>query len=89
MYTDLGWPISSPVSVFIDNKTCIKLVEAPQVSVKSRHIEQCHHYIRSLQQARTLLVVHVPAPQMRADLLTKILPRARFLRARADLFNVV
>ena len=80
----LGWPPLAPVLFHLDNKTAIKLVQAPQVSVKSRHIEQSHHYIRSEQAAGKILVVHVPAAQMRADILTKALPRAAFLSARAQ-----
>ena len=87
VYHDLGWPITSPVSVYIDNKTCIKLVEAMQVPVKSRHIEFMYHYIRKMQSDGRIKVVHVYAAQMRADILTKVLPRASFLRARACLFN--
>ena len=89
VYSDLGWPLLSPVPVYIDNKTCIQLVKAIQVPVKSRHIEQWYHYIRSLQESGKISVQHVYAPQMRADILTKVLPRASFLRARADFFNSV
>ena len=89
IYRDLGWPISAPVSVYIDCKSCIQLVVAIQVPVKSRHIEQWYHYIRTLYQAGKIGVIHVLAAAMRADILTKVLPRAQFLRARAFLFNTV
>ena len=83
----LGWPPLLPVVFHLDNKTAIKLVLAPQVSVKSRHIEQAHHYIRMEQVEGKIAVAYVPAAQMRADVLTKALTRAMFLPARAQYFN--
>ena len=66
--------------LILDNKTAISLIRAPQVSVKSRHIEQQHHYVR-------LLHANVLAALMRANFLSKVQPRARFLAERAMLFN--
>ena len=83
----LGWEAWTPVLFHLDCKTAIKLVQAPQVSVKSRHIEQAHHYIRKEHLLGKITVVHVPAAEMRADILTKRLPRAQYLRARACLLN--
>ena len=83
----LGWPFSTPTPFVVDNKTMIRLTEAPQVSAKMRHIEHRHHYIRHLHEHQFLSLQHVPAAQMRANLLTKILARSQFLRERAALFN--
>jgi hypothetical protein len=85
--TFLGWPPCGPVAFHLDNKTAIRLVVAPNVSNKSRHIEQAHHYIRQAQADGKLLAVYIPAAEMRADILTKALPRAQFLLARAQYFN--
>ena len=85
--TDLGWPPSAPIPLYVDNRTMISLVEAPQVSVKSRHIEQQYHYIRQLNADRFISLIHVPAAEMRANVMTKVLPRARFLKERDDLFQ--
>jgi hypothetical protein len=84
---DLGWPLLRPTVLILDNKTAISLIRAPQVSVKSRHIEQQHHYVRSLHANGTLAVEHVLAALMRANILSKVQPRARFLVERAMLFN--
>ena len=84
---ELGWLLSSPTTLILDNRTAISLIRAPQVSVKSRHIEQQHHYVRSLHANHTLVVDHVVAALMRANVLSKVLPRARFLAERAMLFN--
>ena len=84
---ELGWPLPCPTLLILDNRTAISLIRAPQVSVKSRHIEQQHHYVRSLHANHTLVVEHVVAALMRANVLSKVLPRARFLAERAMLFN--
>ena len=89
VFRDLGWPVLEPVSMYLDCRSCVQLVEAVQVSVKSRYIEQWYHYIRTLSQAGKIKVCHVFAAAMRADILTIVLPRAQFLRARAFLFNTV
>jgi len=83
----LGWPPLCPVPFHLDNRTAIKLIGAPQVSVKSRHIQQHYHLIRDAFEKQLISVVHVPAAAMRADILTKVLPRAAYLRARSSLFN--
>ena len=57
------------------------------MSVKSHHIKQTHHYIRLEQLDGRITVAYVPATQMRADILTKVLTRAMFLPARAQYFN--
>ena len=87
VFEDLGWPVVYPIAFYIDNRTCIKLVEAPQVSVKSRHILVQYHYIREFQERKIIRVEHVYACDMRADLLTKVLPKQQFLKARDQVFN--
>ena len=62
----------------------ISLVEAPQVSIKSRHIEQQYKYICQLNAEGRLTLIHVPAADMRNNLITKVLPRAQFLKERDD-----
>ena len=88
LFRDLGWSsAASTVMLRVDNCTMISLVRAPQVPVKSRHIEQQHHYIRLLHEQKITDLVHVPAPLMRANLLSKYLPPASFIRERDCMFQ--
>ena len=88
LFRDLGWSsAASTVMLRVDNCTMISLVRAPQVPVKSRHIEQQHHYIRLLHEQKIIDLVHVPAPLMRANLLSKYLPPASFIRERDCMFQ--
>ena len=84
---DLGWPQSGATSLFVDNKTAISLVRAPEVTRKSRHIVVKHHYIRQLHQRELIRMVHVKSTDMRANVLTKFLPRLQYHRERDLLFN--
>ena len=85
----LGWPPSHPTRLFVDSKTTVSLTQAPAVSSKMRHVEQRHHYIRHLSHRLFLQLVYVPGSQMRANVLTKILPRGHYLQERAVLLNTV
>ena len=84
---DLGWPSDRPTLLMLDNRTAISLINAPQVSRKSRHIEITFHFIRELAARKTLVVAYVPTKKMRANVLTKYLPKAVFLFERDMLFN--
>ena len=84
---DLGWPCDYPSPLFVDNKTAINLAEAPEVSRKSRHIEVKHHYIRQLSARKLIQLFHVSSDSMRADILTKYIPRVSYHRKRDILLN--
>jgi hypothetical protein len=83
--SDIGEPAKGPIVLFLDSRTAINLAHAPFVTKKSRHIERDHHYIRDLTQRSRNKVkpTHIPASGMRADVMSKFLPRAPFLRGRA------
>ena len=69
------WALTSAASTVmhsVDNCTMISLVRAPQIPVKSRHIEQQHRYACLLHELKIIDLVHVPAPVMRAPPLTAI-----------------
>ena len=87
LLADLGWAQPASTVVFVDNKTMLSLVIAPVVSAKSRHIEIQHHYIRQLSARGFIGLKYVSSDHMRANVLTKILPRTKFLLERDLLFN--
>ena len=75
--------------MYIDSQTAINLVRAPQVSVKSRHIEQKHHLFCSSESAGKIATIHLAAPDVRADVYTKILLKTKFLACVYDVMNRV
>ena len=84
---DLEWFSDSPVVFTLDNKTAISLVTASQVSKTSWWLNVRHHFIRELYDQKVIVMDYVPSARMRANVLTKYLPCAAFLRERAVLFN--
>ncbi len=85
--SDIGEPAEGPIVLFLDSRTAINLAHAPFVTKKSRHIERDHHYMRDLTHRGKVKPTHIPAAGMRADVMSKYLPRAPFLRGRAALLN--
>jgi len=75
--------------MFMDNRTAINLVRAPEVTRKARHIAVQYHYIRQLAARHIISVVHVSSESQRADMLTKYMPRTIFQRKRALLLNSI
>jgi hypothetical protein len=85
--SDLGWSQMEPTVLCMDNKTALSLAVAPEVSKKSKHIFIKHHNIRWLVSISIILLKYVPTKQMRANVLTKALPRTSFVLERDILFN--
>jgi hypothetical protein len=85
--TDLGWNVLEPTTLYLDNKTAIDLACAPEVSRRSRHIFVKHHWIRQLVRDRQIDLLFLPTLLMRANVLTKYLPRVPFCLQRDLLFN--
>jgi hypothetical protein len=84
---DLGWSPVSPTVVYVDNKTMVSLVIAPVVSTRSRHIEVHHPYIRQHSARQFICLLYVPSADMRANVLTKLLPRMQFIAERDVMFH--
>ena len=88
LFRYLGWASAASTVMLCDDKcTMISLVSAPQVQVKSRHIEQQHHNVRFFHEQKTIDLVYVLALLMRANLLSKYLPPAFFIRERDCMFQ--
>ena len=85
--SDIGEPAKGPIVLFLDSRTAINIAYAPFVTKKSRHIERDHHYIRDLTLRNKVKPTHIPAPHMRAAVMSKYLPRAPFFRGRDGLLN--
>ena len=85
--SSLGWCPRSATRLFVDSKTTVSLTQSPAVSSKMRHVEQRHHYIRHLHGKSVVHLVYIPGSQMRANVLTKVLPRGLYLQERSRLLN--
>jgi folate-dependent phosphoribosylglycinamide formyltransferase PurN len=77
-----------PTTIYEDNKSAIKLTEAPAVTRKSRHIFIQHHYIRWLHQAKHIALQHQGTHDIVPDGLTKYTSPSAFPFFRARILNL-
>jgi hypothetical protein len=83
---NLGWP-QDPTVIYMDAQSAMNLANAPIVTKKARHMKASFHVIREYVQTKIVHLVHVPTADMRVDILTKLVSRAKFLRGRSALLN--
>ncbi|KAJ9566785.1 LOW QUALITY PROTEIN: hypothetical protein OSB04_002751 [Centaurea solstitialis] len=70
------------VTIYVDNKSAIALMKNPVFHGRSKHIDTKYHFIRECVEKEDLAVEHVNGDLQRADILTKPLPRIRFVTMR-------
>ncbi|KAI5957891.1 hypothetical protein KGF54_000002 [Candida jiufengensis] len=70
--------IETPVVIYGDNNSAIKLANHPTAHPKTKHISIRYHFIRDHITDGKILFQHIPTNIMLADILTKGLDRVRF-----------
>jgi hypothetical protein len=86
-HRDLGLAPTKPSKMLADNISAIKLVQAPQVPSKSRHIRLPFHHIRDLYKTGHIEPVHQGGTNLVPDILTKDTGPSRFLYFRDKLLG--
>jgi Reverse transcriptase (RNA-dependent DNA polymerase)/GAG-pre-integrase domain len=82
---DLGYTQTSPTELRGDNKSAISLALNPVFHARTKHIELQYHWIREKVVDGTVVLKHYPTEDMTADIMTKALDKAKFLKCRAEL----
>lgn len=77
--------MSSPIVLYIDNQSSIKLIRNPEFHKRTKHIDIKFHFIREKIENSDINVKYVCTENQLADLLTKALPRNRFLILKSKL----
>nr|GEX02269.1 ribonuclease H-like domain, reverse transcriptase, RNA-dependent DNA polymerase [Tanacetum cinerariifolium] len=70
------------VTIRVDNKSAIALMKNPVFHGRSKHIDTKYHFIRECVEQEDIQVEFVSGEYQRADILTKALPKIRFLTMR-------
>ena len=88
------WPSTraTPITLFCDNQSAIKLSENCAYHARSKHIDVRHHYIRDKVGCGEIIIKYICTDSMTADCLTKALPKPKHhhflnsmgLRSRED-----
>jgi hypothetical protein len=79
---ELRMPQHAPTAVYEDNQACIHMAANRMITGRNKHMELKQHYVRSLSLNKTVRLVYVNTKQQRADILTKNLAVADFMRMR-------
>ncbi|GJW19045.1 zinc finger, CCHC-type containing protein [Tanacetum coccineum] len=70
------------ITLKVDNISAIALVRNPVFHGRSKHIDIRYHFIRECVENGHINVEHVSGELQRADILTKALPRLKFMTMR-------
>ena len=76
------------IEVGTDNSGAFDLCHRTSVGKHSRHVERKVYKMRELKHGGIVKLVLIPTKEMAADLLTKALPDADFIRHRDEIMNL-
>lgn len=67
-------------TIFEDKDSCIEMVKCPKMRPRTKHIGLKHHHFRSKVKEGLVTIKYVNTKNQLADLLTKALSEAQFLK---------
>ncbi|GJW51328.1 zinc finger, CCHC-type containing protein [Tanacetum coccineum] len=70
------------ITIMVDNKSAIALMKNPVFHGRSKHIDTKYHFIRECVEREDIQVEFVSGEYQKADILTKALPKIKFLIMR-------
>ncbi|XP_051151852.1 uncharacterized mitochondrial protein AtMg00810-like [Andrographis paniculata] len=76
-----GWE-AQRVKLYVDNKSAISLMKNPVFHGRSKHIDTKFHFIRECIEEGSIYIEHISGKEQKADILTKALPKLKFLEMR-------
>jgi len=82
---DLHQPTNYLVRIFCDNLSSIRIAENPVFHARTKHIEVHYHYIREKVLEGEIEMVPTKTKEQFADIFTKSLNKAKFVKFREAL----
>ena len=83
MVKELGQPIALPIQLRMDNQAGIATIMNEASSSKTKHVDIKHKFVKELYRLKLVMPSYVTTTNMKADILTKIMPAPTFVRLRA------
>lgn len=90
LLSELGFPVSSPMRFYCNNKATISIVHNPVQHDRTKHIEVDHHFIQEKLLSGIICTLFIQTGDQLVDIFTKGLGRNVFLSltSKLGLFNV-
>ncbi|UYV65928.1 hypothetical protein LAZ67_3005902 [Cordylochernes scorpioides] len=82
---DLELEQKAPIYFHQDNQSCLKICSSKKVYSRTKHIATKIHHLKDLQKKTVIKMIYCPTGDMKADILTKPLPRPTFEKLRYNL----
>ncbi|UYV64622.1 hypothetical protein LAZ67_3001360 [Cordylochernes scorpioides] len=82
---DLELEQKAPIYFHQDNQSCLKICSSEKLSSRTKHIATKIHHLKDLQKKTVIKMIYCPTGDMKADILTKPLPRPTFEKLRYNL----
>lgn len=82
---EIGIKIGTPITIFEDNQSCIRIAEEPREHKRMKHIDIKYCFIRDEIANGTVKVEYKPTADQTADIMTKGLGRNLFIKHRGKL----
>jgi hypothetical protein len=79
---ELKRPMKLPMQLRMDNQAAIASIMNEASSSKTKHVDIKHKFIKDLYQHKLIMPSYVSTIDMKADILTKIMPGPTFVRLR-------
>lgn len=78
-----------PTEVRIDNISTVKVVNNPESTKRTKHIDVRYRWINEMTESKKIKPVHIYGAEQAADILTKPLPRVKFEANRTMLAMIM
>lgn len=83
LVTDMTGHESRAPEIMVDNQSAIALAKNPVFHDRSKHIDVHYHFIRECVEEGRIVLDYIATQWQLADVLTKVLGRARFQELHA------
>jgi hypothetical protein len=83
--SEIGRILNSPTRLLVDNQSAIALTKNPEFHNRTKHIAVRYHFIREKMEEGELAPEYVPTNEQVVDILTKGLPKAKFVKFTAGM----
>ena len=88
MLEDMGFKVDAPIVMVTDSKSGLETITNAGATKNSIHLDRWMHYLRELYMKGKIKPVLTTTEFMRADMMTKVVDRKKFLYCRKMIMNL-